>query len=122
MPILKTEILGSKIEINYEESEKDKLEIIVEKFKERLSAFKDLEGKVSNSKILFLAALKAEDEAINNNLSQEIIKLKDKINFLKTENTQSQNYNSKALDELDKIEKTIKNLSNKILAQNNENN
>ena len=51
MPILKTEILGSKIEINYEESEKDKLEIIIEKFKERLSNFKNLEGKVSNSKI-----------------------------------------------------------------------
>ena len=33
MPTLKTEILGSLIEINYEDSEKDKLEKIIEKFK-----------------------------------------------------------------------------------------
>ena len=32
MPTLKTEILGSLIEINYEESEKDKLRNIIEKF------------------------------------------------------------------------------------------
>ena len=32
MPTLKTEILGSPIEINYEESEKDKLIKIIEKF------------------------------------------------------------------------------------------
>ena len=62
MPTLKTEILGSLIEINYEEEEKDKLIKIIEKFNDRLLDFKNLEGKVSDNKILFLTALKAEDE------------------------------------------------------------
>ena len=62
MPTLKTEILGSSVEINYEEAEKDKLIKIVDKFNDRLLDFKDLEGKVGDNKILFLAALKAEDE------------------------------------------------------------
>ena len=105
MPTLKTEILGSLIEINYEEEEKDKLIKIIEKFNDRLLDFKNLEGKVSDNKILFLAALKAEDEIFDftnksksslkevediykkqiekiNNLNQEIIELKDKINEL----------------------------------------
>ena len=36
MPTHKTEILGSLIEINYEEPEKDKLKKIIEKFNNRL--------------------------------------------------------------------------------------
>ena len=35
MPILKIEILGSFIELNYKEEEKEKLEIIIENFKRR---------------------------------------------------------------------------------------
>ncbi len=62
MPTLKTEILGSFIEINYDNAEKNKLKKIIEKFNNRLLDFKNLEGKVSDNKILFLAALKAEDE------------------------------------------------------------
>ena len=42
MPILKTEILGSLIEINYEESEKDKLRKVIEKFNERLLDFENV--------------------------------------------------------------------------------
>ena len=56
MPKLKTEILGSQIEINYEEGEKDKLNKIIESFNKRLLDFRDLEGKVSDNKIFFLAA------------------------------------------------------------------
>ena len=62
MPILKTDILGSVIEINFQEKEKKKLHRIINKFKARLEEFKDLEGKVTGSKIIFLSALKAEDE------------------------------------------------------------
>ena len=42
MPTLKIEILGSLIEINYEEAEKDKLIKIIEKFNDRLLDFKNL--------------------------------------------------------------------------------
>ena len=142
MPTLKTEILGSLIEINYEEEEKDKLIKIIEKFNDRLLDFKNLEGKVSDNKILFLAALKAEDEIFDftnksksslkevediykkqiekiNNLNQEIIELKDKINELNANNNELQNLNSKAFDELDLIEKQLNGLTNKIISQNN---
>ena len=142
MPTLKTEILGSLIEINYEEAEKDKLIKIIEKFKDRLLDFKNLEGKVSDNKILFFSALKAEDEIYDftnksksslkeveniykkqiekiNNLNQEIIVLKDKINELNTKNSDLQNLNSKASNELDLIQKQLNSLTNKIISQNN---
>ena len=142
MPTLKTEILGSLIEINYEEAEKDKLIKIIEKFNDRLLDFKNLEGKVSDNKILFLAALKAEDEIFDftnksksslkeveniykkqiekiNDLNQEIIELKDKINELNAKNNELQNLNSKASHELDLIEKQLNDLMNKIISQNN---
>ena len=142
MPTLKTEILGSLIEINYEKEEKNKLIKIIEKFNDRLLDFKNLEGKVSDNKILFLAALKAEDEIFDftnksksslkevediykkqiekiNDLNQEIIELKDKINELNANNNELQNLNSKAFDELDMIEKQLNDLTNKIISQNN---
>ena len=71
MPTLKTEILGSPIEINYEESEKDKLIKIVERFNDRLLDFDNLRGKISDKKILILAALKAEDQIIDKTLTKE---------------------------------------------------
>ena len=142
MPTLKTEILGSFIEINYDNAEKNKLKKIIEKFNNRLLDFKNLEGKVSDNKILFLAALKAEDEIYDftnesksslkkveniykkqiekiNDLNQEIIELKDKINELNANNNELQNLNSKAFDELDMIEKQLNDLTNKIISQNN---
>ena len=142
MPTLKTEILGSFIEINYDKAEKDKLIKIIEKFNDRLLDFKNLEGKVSDNKILFLAALKAEDEIFDfthksksslkeveniykkqiekiNDLNQEIIELKDKINELNVKNNELQNLNSKASHELDLIEKQLNDSMNKIISQNN---
>ena len=141
MPTLKTEILGSLIEINYEEAEKDKLIKIIDKFNDRLLDFKDLESKVGDNKILFLAALKAEDEIFDftyksksslkeveeiykkqvekiNDLNQEIIELKDKIIELNTKNKNLQNFNSKAFNELDLLEKQLNDLTNKIISQN----
>jgi len=40
MPTLKTEILGSIIEINYQEAEKEKLERLISKLRKRISEFK----------------------------------------------------------------------------------
>jgi len=141
MPTLKTEILGSPIEIHYEESEKDKLIKIIEKFNDRLLDFENLRGKVSDKKILILAALKTEDQivdrnimkaketeiinnqkkAINiNNITQEIIQLKDIENKLNIENSNLKNLISKAFSELDKMEKNIIDLTDKIISQSND--
>jgi len=143
MPIHKIEILGSVVEINYEEKEKEKLLIIINQFKSRLSNFKDFVGKVSDKKILFLAALKAEDQISDLNrlilikeeqniesnkqalkkidLSKEIIELKDKISELSNENSKLRNFNSRAIEELDNLEIKLTNLANKIISISNEN-
>ena len=141
MPTLKTEILGSPIEINYEESEKDKLIKIIEKFNDRLLDFENLRGKISDKKILILAALKAEDQivdknimkeketeiinnqkkAINiNDITQEIIQLKDIESKLNIENSKLKNLISKAFNELDKMEKNMIDLADKIVSQSND--
>ena len=141
MPTLKTEILGSPIEINYQKSEKDKLIKIIEKFNHRLLDFENLRGKISDKKILILAALKAEDQiieksltkeketeiianqkkAINiNDITQEIIQLKDIESKLNDENSELKNLISKAFSELDKVEKNIIDLTDKIISQSND--
>ena len=141
MPTLKTEILGSPIEINYEEFEKDKLIKIIEKFNDRLLDFENLRGKISDKKILILAALKAEDQIIDrsltkeketeiinnkkkeiniNDITQEIIQLKDIESKLNVENSKLKNLISKAFSELDKMEKNIIDLTDKIISQSND--
>ena len=141
MPTLKTEILGSSIEINYEESEKDKLIKIIEKFNDRLLDFENLRGKISDKKILILAALKAEDQIVDrsltkeketeiinnkkkginiNDITQEIIQLKDIESKLNIENSKLKNLISKAFSELDKMEKNIIDLTDKIISQSND--
>ena len=141
MPTLKTEILGSPIEINYEESEKDKLIKIIKKFNDRLLDFENLRGKISDKKILILAALKAEDQIIDksltkeketeiinnqkkainiNDITQEIIQLKDIESKLNIENSKLKNLISKAFSELDKMEKNIVDLTDKIISQSND--
>ena len=67
MPILESEILGSKIEINYQKGEKDKLINLIKQFNNRLLEFNDLKGKFTDSKIILLAALKIEDEILDLN-------------------------------------------------------
>ena len=141
MPTLKTEILGSPIEINYEESEKEKLIKIIEKFNNRLLDFENLRGKISDKKILILAALKAEDQIIDrsltkekekeiidnqkkainiNDITQEIVQLKDIESKLNDENSELKNLISKAFNELDKMEKKIIDLTDKIISQSND--
>ena len=141
MPTLKTEILGSLIEINYEKSEKDKLIKIIEKFNDRLLDFENLRGKISDKKILIFAALKAEDQIIDktltkekeeeiinnqkkainiNDITQEIIQLKDIKNKLNIENNELKNLISKAFSELDNMEKNIIDLTDKIISRSND--
>ena len=141
MPTLKTEIFGSLIEISYEESEKYKLKKIIEKFNERLLDFENLRGKISDRKILILAALKAEDQIIDktitkekeeeninnqkkainiNDITKEIIQLKDIESKLNIENSKLKNLISKAFSELDSMEKNIINLTDKIISQSND--
>lgn len=129
MPIIKTEILGTQIDINYEEGEKEKLLQIIDNFNKRLLDFDNLKGKISDKKIIYLAGLKAEDQILDNNLknknsdlldnlNKEIISLKDNIRSLEDEKNNLNNTNLKAIKELDKMEEEIQLLTKKIIYDN----
>ena len=140
MPTLKTEILGSIIEINYQEAEKEKLERLISKLRGRISEFNHNIGQISDSKIIFLAALKAEDHLeeignllekkdkekkisndqknIINNLTKEIISLKDQISKLESHKSSYEEIDFKTLKNINTIEDHLDKILNKILATN----
>ena len=140
MPTLKTEILGSIIEINYQEDEKEKLERLISKLRGRISEFNHNIGQISDSKIIFLAALKAEDHLeeienllekkdkekkisndqknIINNLTKEIISLKDQISKLESHKSSYEEIDFKTLKNINTIEDHLDKILHKILATN----
>jgi len=132
MPIIEIELLGSKIEINFKKDQKEKLLKLIENFKNRLDEFNSLEGKVSDKKILFLAALKAEDnflelknnsnKSLNENSVKEIIKLKDYIEKIEEKNIKLEKTNKEISNEINEIDKKISFLINKILEKDEKNN
>ena len=134
MPILKTEILGTVIEISYEKNEYDKLNNLIEKFKIRLSQFPN-DGRASSNQILFLAALKTEDELetmkkkinVNANeknlqnkniaiegLNKEIILLKKELEQIKSSNISNIQDNKSVLDEIKELEKITQLIQDRI--------
>tara|TARA_Y100001970_G_scaffold218406_1_gene267822 strand:- start:2107 stop:2508 length:402 start_codon:yes stop_codon:yes gene_type:complete len=131
MPIIKTEILGTLIDINYEEGEKEKLIKIIDNFNKRLLDFNNLKGKISDKKIIYLAGLKAEDQILDNvlknknsdlvnHINKEIINLKDNIRELEIEKKRLSDLNLKAINEIEKIEEEINILTKKIILDNND--
>ena len=134
MPILKTEILGTVIEISYEKNEYDKLNNLIEKFKIRLSQFPN-DGRASSNQILFLAALKTEDELetmekkinvdanekdlqnkniIIENLNKEIILLKKELEKIQSSNISHIQDNTSVLDKIKEIGKKTKLIQDRI--------
>ena len=119
MPILKTEILGREIEISYEKNDYDKLNHLIEKFKERLSLFPN-DGRASSNQILFLAALKTEDELetikkqIDVEANKEIILLKKELEKIKSSSISSTQDNTSAILEIKKLEKITKLIQDRI--------
>ena len=134
MPILKTEILGTVIEISYEKNEYDKLNNLIEKFKIRLSQFPN-DGRASSNQILFLAALKTEDELetmekkinvdanekdlqnkniVIENLNKEIILLKKELEKIKSSNISNIQDNNSVLDSIKELEKITKLIQDRI--------
>ena len=119
MPILKTEILGLEIEISYEKQDYDKLNHLIEKFKKRLSQFSN-DGRASSNQILFLAALKTEDELetmkkqIDVEANKEIILLKKELEKIKSSSISSIQDNTLAIVEIKELIKTTKLIQDRI--------
>ena len=119
MPILKTEILGIELEISYEKNDYDKLNHLIEKFKKRLSLFPN-DGRASSNQILFLAALKTEDELetmkkqIDAEANKEIILLKKELEKIKSSSISSIQDNTSAIVEIKELEKITKLIQDRI--------
>ena len=138
MPILKTTIFNSSIDINYEERDKDKLLQLIENLNNRLKKYNHLNRKVSDNKIIILASLAIEDDlleqkkiiskqnSISNDLnakklqveklSSEIISLKDKIHHLETKLEDKNKRDFLIEEEIDEINNQIENLNKSMLA------
>lgn len=137
MPTLKTTILNSSIDINYEKGDKDKLLQLIENLNSRLKKYNYLNGKISDSKIIILACLGIEDDLLEQKkiiseqnlisndlnekelhvekLSSEIINLKDKINELESKLDERNKRDLLIEDEIDEINKQVENLNNSML-------
>ncbi|MFL2510420.1 MAG: cell division protein ZapA [Alphaproteobacteria bacterium] len=119
MPILKTEILGLEIEISYEKQDYDKLIHLIEKFKKRLSQFSN-DGRASSNQILFLAALKTEDELetmkkqIDVEANKEIILLKKELEKIKSSSISSIQDKTSSIIEIKEIEKITRLIQDRI--------
>ena len=119
MPILKTEILGLEIEISYEKKDYDKLIHLIEKFKKRLSQFSN-DGRASSNQILFLAALKTEDELetmkkqIDVEANKEIILLKKELEKIKSSSISSIQDKTSSIIEIKEIQKITRLIQDRI--------
>jgi cell division protein ZapA (FtsZ GTPase activity inhibitor) len=144
MPIFEAVILGSKIEINYPEGEKEKLVNLINQFNLRLSEYNDLKAKFTDNKIILFAALKAEDEVLDlskkleyqkkitqSSINQqkktddkinEIVILKDQITSLNENNQSLRLKNKQITSEINSMNKKLTFLINKILSKNDDNN
>ena len=144
MPILEINILGSNIEISYQEGEKEKLLYLVKQFKLRLSKFENLKVRFADFKIILLAALKAEDiiyelkQTIDNqnkviesssiqqgqidNKIREIVKLKDKLFLVNEKNKDLEEQNNKTINEIEKLNNKLISLIDKIINTNKNDN
>ena len=144
MPILEINILGSNIEISYQEGEKEKLLYLVKQFKLRLSKFENLKVRFADFKIILLAALKAEDiiyelkQTIDNqnkaiesssiqqgqidNKIREIVKLKDELFLVNEKNKDFEEQNNKTMNEIEKLNNKLISLIDKIVNTNKNDN
>ena len=135
MAILKIEILGSQIGINYQVNEREKLTSLIKNFKKRLSDFPYNE-RVSNKTIIFLAALKAEDqlaelkiEANKNKanleqiekqlvtiekLNNDVALLHDQLKKINLSNIYEKKISSNAEESIDRFEKILESIQKKI--------
>tara|TARA_Y100001960_G_C14307050_1_gene648898 strand:+ start:63 stop:491 length:429 start_codon:yes stop_codon:yes gene_type:complete len=138
MPKLSTKVFNKSIDINYENKDKNKLLQHIDNFNIRLKKYENLNGKVSDIKIIILAALEIIDDlsdkektilennsilksSLNkdsevNRLSSEIVSLKDKINLLESQISKNTDGNDEIEKELEEIAKILENLNKNMIS------
>ena len=138
MPKLSAKVFNQSIDINHETKDKNKLLQHIDNFNIRLKKYDNLNGKVSDIKIIILAALEIIDDLsdkekiiLENNsilksspnrdsevhkLSSEIVSLKDKINLLESQISKNADGNDEIEKELEEISKILENLNNNMIS------
>ena len=138
MPKLSAKVFNQSIDINHETKDKNKLLQHIDNFNIRLKKYENLNGKVSDIKIIILAALEIIDDLsdkekiiLENNsilksspnrdsevhkLSSEIVSLKDKINLLESQISKNTDGNDEIEKELEEISKILENLNNNMIS------
>ena len=93
MPVYRALILNKEISVNYNENEKEKLLKAVKEINSKLTNYDNLNGKISDTKILSFLAIKLQAELLDlkNDINQKIL-LEKKINET---NSESINLNDK---------------------------
>jgi hypothetical protein len=142
MPDLEVKIFNQKINLSYQENEKQRLIIAVEKLNKSWNKFSDLHGKVSDFKIITLISLELQDsiadiEALKNKISEsdnivEMLKkgievknkeLKDKLETIKKLELEL-NKNNKEISMieyiLDELHQELLQIKNSLLKNTNE--
>ena len=132
MPILKTDILGSSLEINYDENELEKLNKLIKNFKKKINKYpnKDRIGKFS---LIFLLAIKLEDQIYelekllqiskeNTNNDKKLIENNNlEINDILKKYEDGLSIINKQNSDIEKFENNIKSLKNDLDIANNKN-
>ena len=138
MPTHKTKIFNTSIDINYEKSDKEKLIGLINNLNNRIKKFNHLNGKVSDIKIIILAALAIEDELLEKNnifltnkslkadlnkndlkiekLNSEIINLKDELSLFESELKDKNHNDVSKEDQIEEIANQIEILNQSILS------
>tara|TARA_Y100000768_G_C23615742_1_gene512644 strand:+ start:132 stop:530 length:399 start_codon:yes stop_codon:yes gene_type:complete len=127
MPVYKTLILNKEISLNYENNQKQKLEESVKAINHKLKTIDNLNGKISDNKLLSFLAIKLQAEIFDlnqkkqndNNLEKkfsdyknENISLSDKLHKLREQNKLLHEENESIKGDIDQIQNQINILIN----------
>tara|TARA_B100000945_G_C20282040_1_gene549109 strand:- start:327 stop:731 length:405 start_codon:yes stop_codon:yes gene_type:complete len=122
MPVYKALILNKEISVNYEANQKEKLIEAINAINSELGNYDNLNGKISDSKILSFLAIKLQAEVLDLNKNKQIninlekkftdsnsqnINLNDKLYQLREQNKLLKEENELINQELVKIQSQI---------------
>ena len=122
MPVYKALILNKEISVNYEANQKEKLIEAINAINSELGNYDNLNGKISDSKILSFLAIKLQAEVLDLNKNKQIninlekkftdsnsqnINLNDKLYQLREQNKLLKEENELIHQELVKIQSQI---------------
>ena len=116
MPDLEVIIFNQKLKLSYQENEKQRLVDAVDKLNKHWDKFSNLNGKVSDKKIITLISLELQDTLVDTKiLEDKFYKSEQKVEMLKKElkKNNEEIYNSEII--LDELYDEILQIKNNIL-------